>query len=337
MQGDPFDVDVEPHETVEALKIKIAEIRKDMPSERQKIVHAGKILSDNATLEECGVKDGDFVVITLSKPKPAVEDSTPASCAPPPPAPAPAEASIPVPVAAPADAMEATIQMLVEMGFPRDQVRACLRAAFGNPDRAVEYLMGGIPANLQHHASGAPPPPPQAAGAHGGAPGAGFFPPMPPQPPVTGPLAELGNHPRFHQLRMAVQQEPRALNQVISHIAQANPNMISMIAEHQEEFVNLLAMPMATGVPPGGDPVAAMLAAAQAAASSAPAAPAPAAPPPAPPAPPAAVELTAAEEEAIGRLTSLGFERRVAVEAYLACNRNEEIAANYLFEAMEQD
>lgn len=36
---------------------------------------------------------------------------------------------------------EKTINQIMEMGFPKEQAVAALRAAFNNPERAVEYLM----------------------------------------------------------------------------------------------------------------------------------------------------------------------------------------------------
>ena len=42
----------------------------------------------------------------------------------------------------------AAVENLIAMGFPRDQALAALQAAFGNADRAVEYLFNGIPDEL---------------------------------------------------------------------------------------------------------------------------------------------------------------------------------------------
>lgn len=85
------------------------------------------------------------------------------------------------------------------MGFPEEQVQAALRAAFNNPDRAVEYLMNGIPETAP--AVNSTPSP--AATTDGAAPAG---------------IEALRNHPQFNMLRQMVQSNPSALPQVLQQI-----------------------------------------------------------------------------------------------------------------------
>lgn len=53
--------------------------------------------------------------------------------------------------------------------------------------------------------------------------------------------------------------------------------------------------------------------------------------------PPGTIRVTQEELDAINRLTQLGFPKHKAAEAYFACDKNEELAANYLFESGFED
>jgi UV excision repair protein RAD23 len=55
--------------------------------------------------------------------------------------------------------------------------------------------------------------------------------------------------------------------------------------------------------------------------------------------PPGSISVSPVEMEAINNLVQLGFTKERAAEAYFACDKNEEMAANFLFEAgmMDED
>lgn len=48
--------------------------------------------------------------------------------------------------------------------------------------------------------------------------------------------------------------------------------------------------------------------------------------------PPGVIQVTQEEKDAIDRLTNLGFDRETVLEAYFACDKDEQLAANYLLE-----
>ena len=284
------------------------------------------------------------------------------------------------------------------MGFPEAEVRACLRAAQGNPDIAVEYLMNGIPAYAQQIANasstGASAPTASSGSGTGGA-------------SSSEPLAALRNHPQINQLRQLVQSNPSTLQAVLAQIGQQQPDLLEEINSNQELFLQIMNEPVSansgSSSAPSSSSVPAPSSSSTAAGGANPAALMQGMNNPGQMAemirnmrpeqlqgiaammgmspdqlsqtaqmlgqmpqedfqnmlnaamqmeggggdlaglmgggggggvPPGAqvVRLTEEEMAAVDRLTDMGFDRNEAVQAYLACDKNEALAANLLMD-----
>ncbi|XP_031101297.1 ubiquitin receptor RAD23c-like isoform X1 [Ipomoea triloba] len=280
--------------------------------------------------------------------------STPASTntapAPPAVAPAPTPTPTPAPVATAGSEdvygqaasnlvagnnLESAIQQILDMGggtWDRDTVVRALRAAYNNPERAVEYLYSGIPESAEAPPAGGNPPIVQAANQ-----------PEPAQPqqatqptpvPSSGPNANpldlfpqglptmgsntggansldfLRNSQQFQALRAMVQANPQILQPMLQELGKQNPHLMRLIQEHQADFLRLINEP----VEGGEGNILGQLAASM----------------------PQAVQVTPEEREAIERLEAMGFDRALVLEVFFACNKNEELAANYLLDHMHE-
>lgn len=367
LQQQTFKVEIGEDELVKTLKDKIEEEKgkETFPAAGQKLIYAGKILDDEKKLAEYKIEEKNFVVVMVTKPKaaPAKPAETPA-------APTPVETAssvtpTPTPVtraetkpegkkeetpprtvaeAAPTSAVttattttassgaaeavslasaesalvtgqqyENMVTEMMSMGFEREQVLRALRASFNNPDRAVEYLLGGIPevSEPSHHVS---PPTGAPSSASTGAPSASLG--APPSaaagaPPSTGedPLAFLRTQPQFQRMRQLIQQNPQVLPALLQQIGQSNPPLLQLISQNQERFIQMLNAPIdddsaespAQGAGGLGPPSAGEY-----------------------------IQVTPQEKEAIDRLKALGFSEAMCIQAYFACEKNEEMAANFL-------
>lgn len=133
-----------------------------------------------------------------------------------------------------------------------------------------------------------------------------------------GNLDFLRTNPQFQQLRHIVQTQPRMLEPILQQVGAGNPQLAQLIGQNPDQFLQLLSEDADedTPLPPGAQ----------------------------------AVSVTEEEREAIERvsfhwhqchhvvkltvvqLCRLGFERDLVIQAYFACDKNEELAANFLFD-----
>uniref|UniRef100_A0A8C8HFN9 UV excision repair protein RAD23 n=1 Tax=Oncorhynchus tshawytscha TaxID=74940 RepID=A0A8C8HFN9_ONCTS len=260
-------------------------------------------------------------------------------------------------------AYENLVSEIMSMGYEREQVIAALRASYNNPDRAVEYLLMGIPSEadlqpveaLQHRVLAnlnptAPVPAPASAPASAPSsapasdPATDIVQPPPAatsavsstqQPPSSGgltgglpggltggltgggtgggnPLEFLRNQPQFQQMRQIIQQNPTLLPALLQQLGRDNPQLLQQITQHQERFVQMLNEPQ------GGEMVEEGAEAQGAPQTN-------------------YIQVTPQEKEAIERLKALGFPEGLVIQAYFACEKNENLAANFLLQQTFDD
>ncbi|KTG35033.1 hypothetical protein cypCar_00047177 [Cyprinus carpio] len=341
LQQQTFKIDIDAEETVKALKEKIEnEKGKDsFPVAGQKLIYAGKILSDDTALKEYKIDEKNFVVVMVAKvrcyqsyhrlravasllqslmhvtlhvcavmkyfentymngslPNANIfEEATSALVT--------------------GQSYENMVTEIMLMGYERDRVVAALRASFNNPDRAVEYLLTGIPAESEGSVGGADPVAPA-----GGAPapvvstGLSSLSSTAPSQTSTGsganPLEFLRNQPQFLQMRQIIQQNPSLLPALLQQIGRENPQLLQQISSHQEQFIQMLNEPVQeAGQGGSGGGVA------EAGGGHM-----------------NYIQVTPQEKEAIERLKALGFPEGLVIQAYFACEKNENLAANFLLQ-----
>ena len=123
------------------------------------------------------------------------------------------------------------------------------------------------------------------------------------------------------QLRAAIQQNPGLLPPLIEQIGQSNPELFALLDQHKEAFIELLnegADSDVDGEEDGNEPL--LEGQQQDEQGEQPA---------------ISIQVNEQEQEALKRLEQLGFPRARVIEAYFACDKNEELAANFLFENPE--
>lgn len=328
---------MESDSTVLDLKEKIEqELGTDYPVDNQKLIYAGTVLSNDKTLESYNVTESKFIVVMVTKP-PGSSKSEPVVTAAPPAehketpkpsittptteesgavavsTPAAAAAAL-LPTAAEStmvhgDELDETVDNIVAMGYSRDDVLKALHASFYNPDRAVEYLITGIPEDSE---AVAPPPPDRptvAANPAAGEQRRVTFTDAPAVPDSRDPLAFLRSQPRFNQMRALVQTDPTLLDTVLREIGESNPQLLQTISTNQEAFLAML------NEPTDAEESAAEMEDAGAGGQHQ---------------EEASIDLSPQDRESIARLASLGFSEEIVLQAYIACEKNEMLTANLL-------
>jgi UV excision repair protein RAD23 len=355
LSNEKFTIECELTDTVRTIKEKIAakDLKDKYEADAVKLIFSGKILEDSKTLESYSIAQDSFLVVVkqpppknptasaaptntqsntatsvsstarpanVAQPTPSTASQQPAA----PPTQQQQQPSRPTPASgnAPAasqdsflspEAREKALTELTDMGFDRTQSELALRASFYHVERAAEYLINGnIP--IEGAAS--------QGGESGQTPSGSESSTGRRQPGGAEDLSELSQNPQFQALRQLIQQNPDQLQTLMQTLQATQPELYQLIEQRPQEFLELLNQ--VDEGDDGGDDDDPLQGGAEGGGMGG-------------QGPPGTVTITLSpqDQQAINRLQDMGFERNRVIEAFLACDRNEELAANYLLSSFD--
>jgi UV excision repair protein RAD23 len=309
----PYEVEVDSDEST------VLDIKKSMENKHgfdhtsMKLVHNGGVLDDTKTLASCNIKEGNVIIMMSSKAKPVnvqkeeakVEEkpvSQPSSTT---------TSNIQGTENKPKEKKEkdysAQVKELMDMGFPKTESEAAIKAARGDVSIACEFLYNGIPENLPLEDEG-------EEGIPGGEVG------------VVKSIASV--------VKVMCYNNPSQLQNILLTLQQSSPEIFELIRQNEDEFKGLIQQPITEedmrifqqftqsgqlGVGGGGRQPGSSGTGGSAGQQSQGRGR-------------DVIRLSKEEYEAVARLKEMGFSEMDAAQAYFACDKNEELAANLLFD-----
>ncbi|KAI9454515.1 hypothetical protein HD554DRAFT_375787 [Boletus coccyginus] len=312
-----FEIDADPSETIGDVKEKV-NASQGHDVEKQNFIFRGKGLANDQTIESCKITEQDYVVLLISKPRPPLPVTKLLS------------AEEYYALGEPEDFLS-TLSTIPSAGLETTSTfkYVPMSSSASDPTSApTETTSASTFKYVPMSSSGSRPASTSESSPATTSASTFKYVPMSSSPRVPasrttpgstitqqqqgGPLggvpgaglgslggpASPGNIAQFREL---IARNPALRQEFIRRLSEDNPALAQVLIENPEVLTQLL-----DGIGEDEDAV--------------------------PSTPPVRLDVTEAERHALERLEALGFPRQAVVEAYFACDKNEQLAANYLLE-----
>lgn len=214
-------IEIEENKTVFDLKTELSHYADvGINPEQQKLVYAGRVMDDEQELSSYNIDQRKYLVVLKTHAIAKLETAS---------SPTEQEATAKMSklstecvqnVGAKDDAKpnetETLVTRIIAMGYDEAEVRQALAASFNNPERAIEYLIEGIPSTSARNDSN-------------------YL-----EDADDSELSQYINNAYMNNLSQSLSHNPQDVDAIINMLGCDDPTLLNVIAENQEHLLNLL-------------------------------------------------------------------------------------------------